>query len=183
MVYMPYTHTIGIVVNEYLQTSNPDIYSAGDCTTKYQFTHIAGLMGEMVAFNALLDAKRSTRDMLVPWCTYTHPEISHVGHTIRDLESLSIDYGTYTSTFGDRAHCEGQKGTFCTVYFNKLTGVLYGATIVGDTAGDIISEISMAMKGSVTLEHIAQVIHPYGSSLCACLTLYVYLYICDTVTL
>jgi len=153
----------GIVVNDHLQTSNKNIYAVGDCCTKYQFTHVADFMARIVIRNALFFGRAKFSSLLIPWSTFTSPEVAHVGYYPHDLEEQGIQFTTYTKNFGDvdRAILEGETEGFVKIHCKKGSDTILGATIVGPSAGDMISEISVAMQNKVGLSSIATVIHPY----------------------
>ena len=99
----------GVVVNDRLQTSNPDIYAVGDVATRYQFTHSADFMARLVVRNALFFGRDRFSRLLIPWAVYTQPEIAHVGLYERDLEERDREYVTFTRPLAnvDRAIVDG----------------------------------------------------------------------------
>ncbi|CAM9105797.1 unnamed protein product [Laminaria digitata] len=153
----------GVKVNDQLQTSNKAVYAVGDCCTKFQFTHAADFMARIVIRNALFFGKAKFSDLLIPWATFTEPEVAHVGLYPRDMEANKIAFDTYTKEFddNDRTILEGQTEGFVKIHVKRGTDRIIGATIVGDGAGDMISEISVAMQSKVGLGSLAGVIHPY----------------------
>eukprot|EP00884_Botryococcus_braunii_P021435 jgi/Botrbrau1/7976/Bobra.384_2s0004.1 len=153
----------GISVNDYLQSSARNIYAVGDCCTRYQFTHIADFMARMVVRNALFFGSGRFSSMLIPWCTYTQPEIGHVGLYPHDLEARGIPYETYTKELkdNDRAILEGQTEGFVTIHCRAKSDKILGATIVGENAGDLICEVAVAIQAGMGLGQLASVIHPY----------------------
>ncbi|CEM14661.1 unnamed protein product [Vitrella brassicaformis CCMP3155] len=158
-----YDDRMGVKVNDYLQTSNKSIYAVGDCCTKFHFTHAADFMARAVIRNALFWGKAKMSDLLIPWCTVTEPEIAHVGLYPRDMESGGIAYRTFTKPFAavDRAILEGDTEGFVKIHTKQGSDEILGATIVGPNAGDMISEISVAMESKMGLGALASVIHPY----------------------
>ncbi|CAM9994676.1 unnamed protein product, partial [Hapterophycus canaliculatus] len=130
----------GVKVNDQLQTTNKAVYAVGDCCTKYQFTHAADFMARIVIRNALFFGKAKFSDLLIPWATFTEPEVAHVGLYPRDMEAKNIAYDTYTKQFedNDRAILEGQTEGFVKIHVKRGTDRIIGATIVGDGAGDMI---------------------------------------------
>ncbi|MFC2172767.1 mercuric reductase [Acidobacteriota bacterium] len=153
----------GIKVDDRLRTANPRIYAAGDCCMKYKFTHAADSAARIVIQNALFMGRKKLSALTVPWCTYTDPEIAHVGQYERDLEAQEIPFDTYTMAFKevDRAILDGEDEGFVKVHIKKGSDKILGATILARHAGDMISEISVAMAGSIGLGALAGVIHPY----------------------
>jgi pyruvate/2-oxoglutarate dehydrogenase complex dihydrolipoamide dehydrogenase (E3) component len=153
----------GAQVNDQLQTSNPDIYAAGDICSPFQFTHAADFMARIVIRNALFKGHAKTSALTIPWCTYTEPEIAHVGL----YENQATEQGIATDTFTrelkdvDRAILESRTSGFVRVHVKKGTDRILGATIVASNAGDMISEITLAMTNGLGLKQIGNTIHPY----------------------
>lgn len=156
----------GVHVNDRLQTTNPDIFAVGDVASKYQFTHMADFMARLVIKNALFFGRDKVSDLLIPWATYTDPEVAHVGLYEKDLLERNIPYATITREFShvDRAIVDGEEEGFVKVHVGKSKGEILGATIVGSHAGDMISEISVAMQSGMSLGSLASVIHPYPTA-------------------
>ncbi|MFT5196663.1 MAG: pyruvate/2-oxoglutarate dehydrogenase complex dihydrolipoamide dehydrogenase (E3) component [Candidatus Promineifilaceae bacterium] len=154
----------GVTVNDLLQTTNSDIYAAGDVASKYQFTHVAGHSGAIVVQNALFPfPKRKFSDMIIPWVTFTEPEVAHVGMYETEAAEAGIEIDTYNVQMktNDRAVAERETAGFIKVHTVKGSGTILGATIVGSHAGEIINEITIAMKHKLSLGALASVIHPY----------------------
>lgn len=153
----------GVVVNDNLQTSNKNIYAVGDCCTKYQFTHMADFMARQAIRNALFFGSEKFSSLIIPWATFTDPEIGHVGLYEADLKERKMDFDLYVKEFddNDRAICDGETEGYVKVMCKKGTDQILGATIVGSHAGDMISEITLAMQTKTGLGKIATVIHPY----------------------
>ncbi|MEM7010229.1 MAG: FAD-containing oxidoreductase [Verrucomicrobiota bacterium] len=158
-----YDQRMGIKVDDNLRTTNPKIFAVGDVASKYQFTHMADFMARVVIRNSLFFGKDKASDLLIPWATYTDPEVAHVGLYEADLKEQGIEYSTFTKTFEhlDRAILEGETEGFVKIHTKKGTDKILGATIVGPHAGDMISEISVAIKADMGLGSLAGVIHPY----------------------
>ena len=161
-----YDKRMGIEVSDRLQTTNPDIYAVGDVAGKYQFTHMADFMARLVIRNALFFGRDKFSDLLIPWVTYTDPEIAHVGLYEKDLNERNVDHVTFTREFSDvdRSIVDGKTEGFVKIHVKKGSDQILGATIVGNHAGDMISEITVAMQGEVGLGKLANVIHPYPTS-------------------
>ncbi len=153
----------GVKVDEQLRTSNPRIYAAGDICFPYKFTHTADAMARIVIGNALFFSRGKTSTLTIPWCTYTDPEIAHVGLYPQDAEKKGIAIDTFTIEMSevDRAVLEGEEEGFLKVHVKKGKDEIVGATIVARNAGDMISELTVAMVGGVGLGSIAKTIHPY----------------------
>lgn len=157
---------LGIKVDDTLRTSHPRIYAIGDVAMKYKFTHMAGATARLVLQNALFKGRKKHTRLIVPWCTYTQPEIAHVG--LYEEEAVE-KHGqekvqTFTQLFEamDRSILEGHTLGFVKVHAVK--GKIVGATIVGEHAGDLISEITVAMQSGMKLGALASVIHPYPTA-------------------
>ena len=158
----------GVQVNDYLQTTNPRIYAAGDICSPFKFTHTADAMAQIVIRNALFPhpfglGRATTRSLIIPWCTYTEPEVAHVGMYAADAREQGIEVETFTQTFDevDRAVLDGEEDGFARIHLRKGTDRILGATIVGGNAGNIISEVTVAMKAGAGLGTIGGAIHPY----------------------
>ncbi|RMF38836.1 MAG: mercuric reductase, partial [Planctomycetota bacterium] len=153
----------GVRVNDRLQTTNPRIYAAGDVCSPYQFTHAADFMARIVLQNALFLGRKKVGSLIIPWCTYTSPEIAHVGLYEHEAEKQGIAIDTYVQDLSDvdRAILDGQDEGFVQVHVRQGTDRIVGATIVAEHAGDLISEITLAMTHGVGLSKIASTIHPY----------------------
>jgi pyruvate/2-oxoglutarate dehydrogenase complex dihydrolipoamide dehydrogenase (E3) component len=158
----------GIKVNAKLQTSNPNIYAAGDVCSRYKFTHAADAMAQIVIQNALfphpLNLGYANVDALVmPWCTFTEPEIAHVGMYEKEAKQKGFEVETYTHKLEevDRAILDGEEEGFARVHIKKGTDKILGATIVAAHAGEMISEFTVAMKAGAGAKTIAGTIHPY----------------------
>jgi pyruvate/2-oxoglutarate dehydrogenase complex dihydrolipoamide dehydrogenase (E3) component len=153
----------GVRVNDRLQTTNPNIYAAGDVCSKYKFTHAADFMARIVIQNALFQGRAKASALTIPWCTYTSPEIAHVGLNEQDARAQGIELDTYLQHFAniDRAILAGETEGFVKVQTKKGTDRILGATIVGPHAGDLISEITLAMTHGLGLQKLGSTIHPY----------------------
>ncbi len=153
----------GVQVDDRLRTSNPSIFAAGDVCMKYKFTHMADTAARIVVQNALFFGRKKLSAVQVPWCTYTEPEIAHVGLYEHDARDKGIEIDTYVQPMADvdRAIADGEEEGFVKVHCRKGSDEILGATIVARHAGDMISEITLAMVGKIGLGTIAGVIHPY----------------------
>jgi pyruvate/2-oxoglutarate dehydrogenase complex dihydrolipoamide dehydrogenase (E3) component/uncharacterized membrane protein YdjX (TVP38/TMEM64 family) len=153
----------GVLVNDCLQTTNPRIYAAGDVCMAWKFTHAADFAARLVIQNALFLGRKKASALTMPWCTYTDPEIAHVGLYERDARERGIELDTYVREFKevDRAVLDGEEEGFVKFHVRKGRDEILGATIVARHAGEMISEISVAMAARVGLGKLASVIHPY----------------------
>jgi pyruvate/2-oxoglutarate dehydrogenase complex dihydrolipoamide dehydrogenase (E3) component len=153
----------GVVVDDNLRTSNPRIYAAGDICSPYQFTHAADFMARTVIQNALFMGRARVSSLIIPWCTYTEPEVAHVGMYEKEAEEKGIAVETYNQPLRDvdRAVLEGETAGFARVHTKKGTDKILGATIVASHAGEMISHFTMAMTNGLGLKKIARTIFPY----------------------
>ncbi|MBU0937095.1 MAG: mercuric reductase [Spirochaetes bacterium] len=158
-----YDAKLGIKVNDFLQTSNRNIYAAGDICMAWKFTHAADAAARIALQNSLFGGRKRLSDLTMPWCTYTDPEIAHVGLYEADAPRLGIEVESYTVNMSenDRAITEGETEGFIKISVKKGTDTIVGATIMAAQAGNMISEISVAMAGKVGLKKLYNVIHPY----------------------
>ena len=157
----------GVTVDDHLRTTNPSVYAAGDVCMAWKFTHAADFAARIVIQNALfsigpLGRKRISK-LTMPWCTYTHPEVAHVGLTEHEAKNKGIEMDTFVQPLADvdRAVADGETEGFVKVHVKKGTDRILGATIVARNAGDMISEITLAMVNGLGLGRIANTIHPY----------------------
>jgi pyruvate/2-oxoglutarate dehydrogenase complex dihydrolipoamide dehydrogenase (E3) component len=164
-----YDRNTGIKVNDYLQTANPHIYAIGDVASPYKFTHVADEHARIAIRNALFFGHAKASALIVPWCTYTDPEIAHVGMYAHEAEQKGLKVGTFVQELSqaDRAVLDGETEGFVKVHVRDGTDKILGATIVASHAGDLISEITTAMKAGLGLGSIASVIHPYPTQAAA----------------
>jgi pyruvate/2-oxoglutarate dehydrogenase complex dihydrolipoamide dehydrogenase (E3) component len=153
----------GVRVNEYFQTTNRHIYAAGDICFPYQFTHIAEASARIVIQNALFFNSKKYKSMIIPWCTYTDPEIAHVGMYEKDAKEKGIPVETFVHYFKDvdRAILDGEDEGFVKVHVKKGKDKILGATIVARHAGEMIGEFTLAMTAGKGLKTLVNVIHPY----------------------
>jgi pyruvate/2-oxoglutarate dehydrogenase complex dihydrolipoamide dehydrogenase (E3) component len=155
--------TTGIRVNDFLQTTNARIYAAGDVCLAHKFTHMADATARIVLRNALLRGRRRLSALIVPWCTYTDPEIAHVGLYVRDAREQGIPVKTFTILMHDvdRAVTDGDEEGFLKIHVKEGTDEILGATVVAPHAGEMINELCLAMTAGIGLEELGHVIHAY----------------------
>jgi len=153
----------GVVVNDRLQTTNPRIYAAGDVCMQHKFTHMADAAARIVIQNTLFLGRKKLSAVHVPWCTYTDPEIAHVGLSARDAEQQGVAVDTFVTPLAsvDRAIADGEEEGFVKVHVKKGSDQILGATIVARHAGEMLNELTLAMVGRIGLATIANVVHPY----------------------
>ncbi len=154
---------MGVKVDDRLRTTNSRIYAAGDVCSKFKFTHAADAMARIVIQNALFKGRAKASALKVPWCTYTDPEIAHVGLSENDAKEQGIAHRVFKQELSrvDRAILDGEDDGFVKVLVHSKRDTILGATIVAAHAGDLLSEITLAMVGGLGLSTIAKTIHPY----------------------
>ncbi|MCA9267761.1 MAG: mercuric reductase, partial [Planctomycetales bacterium] len=153
----------GVKVNDRMQTTNARIYAAGDVCSPYQFTHAADFMARIVIQNALFKGRKRASSLVIPWCTYTSPEIARVGLDESQARAKGIEVDTFVQRLSevDRAILDGQDDGFVKVHVKKGSDRIVGATIVAQHAGEMISEFTLAMTHGLGLAQIGRTIHPY----------------------
>ncbi|KAI0558906.1 Pyridine nucleotide-disulfide oxidoreductase [Gracilaria domingensis] len=161
-----YDNKRGLKVNDTLQTTNPKIYGVGDVCSEYKFTHVSDFMARTVIRNALFFGKEKMSNLLIPYATFTTPEIAHVGLYESDMKEKGIRYKTFEKHFddNDRAICDGSTVGMVRVHVEEKSDSILGASIVGAGAGNMISEITLAMQSKTGLGALASVIHPYPTT-------------------
>ncbi|MCH7687766.1 MAG: FAD-dependent oxidoreductase [Planctomycetes bacterium] len=162
-VGVEYDNRAGVKVNDRLQTTNPRIYAAGDICSPYKFTHAADFQARIVIQNTLFMGRAKTSALTIPWCTYTEPEIAHVGLYEAEAKQKGLSIQTFIQPMSevDRAILDGETAGFVKVHLQDGTDKIVGATIVAAHAGDMISEITLAMVARQGLKTIGSTIHPY----------------------
>ncbi|RUX03514.1 mercuric reductase [Mesorhizobium sp. M8A.F.Ca.ET.023.01.1.1] len=153
----------GIKVDDYLRTSNPHIYAAGDVCLEYKFTHTAEATARIVVRNALFRGRERLSDLVVPWCTYTDPEIAHVGLYPLEARRNGIPVKTYTILMHDvaRAVMDGEEEGFVKIHVREGSDRILGATVVASHAGEMINAVTLAIRSGMGLHALADVIHPF----------------------
>ena len=154
----------GVTVNDFLQTTNKRIYASGDICLPYKFTHTADAASRAVIQNALFPGpKKKISKLLVPWCTYTDPEIAHVGLYPYQAGEQGLQFETWRVGMNDvdRAIADGTEDGFLKIHCRRGSDTILGATIVARHAGEMISEITTAMTAGMGLGAFSGVIHPY----------------------
>ena len=153
----------GVLVDDRLRTTNSRIYACGDVAATFKFTHVADAQARIVIQNALFFGRARSSKLVVPWCTYTSPEIAHVGLYEQDARDMGIEVDTMTVEMSqvDRALLDGEADGFLRLHLKKGTDKILGATLVAAHAGEIIGELCVAITAGVGLGKISGTIHPY----------------------
>ncbi len=153
----------GIEVDPSLRTLASHIYACGDVAGPYQFTHTADHQARLILRNALFPGKSKIDYRVVPWCTFTDPEVARIGLNEREAREKNVPYDVYSYNLHelDRALCDREGEGFIKVLTNKGTDQLLGVTLVGPHAGDLIHELALAMHQRIGLKKIVSMIHIY----------------------
>ena len=153
----------GVRVDDWLRTSNPRVFAAGDVCLDKKYAHSAEATARLAVHNALLGADQRLSALIIPWCTYTDPEIAHVGLFVRDARDRSIPIKTYTVLMRDidRAVTDGEDEGFVKVHVEEGGDRILGATMVARHAGEMINVLSLAINCGIGLARVADVIHAY----------------------
>ncbi len=153
----------GVEVDDRLRTSNKKVYAVGDVASRYKFTHTADALARIAIQNSLFFGRAKASDLVVPWCTYTSPEVAHVGLYEQEAIEQGHEVDTLTLPMADvdRAVLDGATEGFLRLHVVKGKDKILGATLVAEHAGDLLSEVTLAIASGVGLGKIAGVIHPY----------------------
>jgi pyruvate/2-oxoglutarate dehydrogenase complex dihydrolipoamide dehydrogenase (E3) component len=153
----------GVIVDHRLRTTNAKIFAAGDICSRYKFTHAADAMARIVIANSLFLARRKVTDLVIPWCTYTDPEIAHVGYYEKEAQGVGFEVATITESLTDvdRAILDGEREGFARVHYDKKTGRILGGTLVARHAGEMINELTLAMVAKQRMSVLSSTIHSY----------------------
>ncbi len=153
----------GIRVDDFLCTTQPNIYAAGDVCLAHRYTHTAEASARIVVQNALFRGHERMSALVLPWCTFTDPEIAHVGLYVREANRLGIPIKTFTVPMHevDRGVTDSEQRGFVKIHVLERTDKILGATIVARHAGDMINEITLAIMAGIRLRTLAKVIHAY----------------------
>ena len=166
-VGVEYDKKQGVIVNDYLQTTNPKIYAAGDICLEFKFTHAADAAARIVIKNTLFSpfglGRSKISSLVMPWVTYTDPEIAHVGMYEQEAKEKGIDFETIKIALSDvdRAIADSEESGFVKIVHKRGSDQILGATIVARHAGEMISEVTTAIVGKLGLNTLSGVIHPY----------------------
>ena len=158
-----YDAATGIHVDDFLRSSNPCIYAAGDVCLEHKFTNTAAASARIVVRNALFLGRQRMSALTIPWCTYTDPEIAHVGLYVKQARQQGIPVKTFTIPMHDvdRAIADSEEDGFVKIHVREGTDQILGATIVARHAGEMINSISLAMVTGIGLRALANVVHAY----------------------
>jgi len=164
-----YDAQAGIRVNDFLQTTNRNIYAAGDVCAKPRLLHFEPESSRLVVQNALRLGHKRASALTVPWCTYTDPEIAHVGIYVREARTKDIPVKTFTVPMHEvhRAICDAEEDGFVKIHVREGSDRILGATIVARHAGEMINDVTLAIQSGIGLRKLGSVIRPYPTQAAA----------------
>jgi pyruvate/2-oxoglutarate dehydrogenase complex dihydrolipoamide dehydrogenase (E3) component len=157
----------GVRVDDTLRTTNSRIWAVGDVCMEWKFTHAADAAAKIVVQNALFAVgpigRKKLSDLIMPWCTYTEPEIAHVGMYERDAKEAGVEIDTYQVSIAEanRAVTDGQEEGLVKVHVRKGSDEIVGATVVASHAGDLVTQFTMAIQNKIGLGSFTNIIYPY----------------------
>ncbi|WP_099827677.1 mercuric reductase [Oceaniglobus indicus] len=153
----------GIEVDDFMRTTNRRVFAAGDVCGGHMFTHVANAAARIAVRNALFFGRQRLSRQIIPWCTFTDPEIAHVGLRADQAISQGIPIKTYTVLMheNDRAITDGEETGFVKIRVRQGGDRILGATVVARHAGDMLNEITLAMERRIGLRALSGVIHAY----------------------
>ena len=152
----------GIKVDDRMRTSQKHIYAAGDVSGGYLFTHAAGYEGGIVVSNAIFHLPRKADYTLLPWCTYTDPELASIGMNESAAKKTGMEHSVWTEEFrnNDRSLAEGEETGRIKMILNEKEAPV-GVQIFGPHAGDLVGEWVATLNGGVKLSRLVSAVHPY----------------------
>lgn len=156
----------GVEVDDRLRTTNRRIFAVGDVASSFQFTHVADAQARIAVRNALFFGRGKSSSLVIPAATYTSPEVARVGPTSSDLQASGIDVETLEVSLSevDRARLDGDEEGFVQVHLRRGKDEILGATIVAPHAGDLIVQVTQAMKLGIGLLALGDVVFPYPTT-------------------
>jgi len=168
-VGVKYSCDSGVKVNDFLQTTNSRIYAAGDVCLEHKFMHFEDASARLVVHNALFWGRERLSALTIPWCTYTDPEIAHVGLYVTEAIRKCIPVKTFTVPMHDvdRAIADGEEEGFVKIHVKEGSDKILGATVVARHAGEMINDITLAIGSRLGMDALARVIHPYPTQAAA----------------
>ena len=152
-----------IRVDDFLRTTNPHVYAAGDVCMSHKFTHVAESTARLAIYNVLRGTQQRHADLTIPWCTFCDPEIAHVGLQVWEARAQSIPVKTFTVMMQDvdRAITDGQDRGFVKLHVREGSDTIIGATIVASRASEMINELCVAIGSGIGLRKLASTVHTY----------------------
>ena len=157
----------GVRVDDTLQTTNPRVFAVGDVCMSWKFTHAADAAAKIAVQNALFSVgpfgRKKLSALVMPWCTYTDPELAHVGLSEATAQAGNVAIDTYRVALSEnnRAVTDGQEEGLVKVHVRKGSDRIVGATIVAAHAGELITQFTLAIQHGIGLGAFTNVIYPY----------------------
>ena len=156
----------GVRVDERMRTSNPRVYAIGDVASRFRFTHAADAQARLVVRNALFFGRAKASSLVIPWCTYTSPEVAQVGIGAEEARQRGDAVQTITIPMAevDRARTDGETEGFVRIHLQAGTDTILGATLVAPHAGELVTQVTQAMTAGIGLGRIGDTIFPYPTA-------------------
>mmetsp|Transcript_22717 Transcript_22717/g.43152 ORF Transcript_22717/g.43152 Transcript_22717/m.43152 type:complete len:579 (-) Transcript_22717:18-1754(-) len=158
----------GVEVNDLAQSSNSNVYAVGDCVASVpRLTHMSGEMAKLVVQNALFGDDWKLSSLVVPAVAYTEPEYATAGiysQAMAEQQGLAVDTYRAGLEHNDRGILESSNVGFCKIFCKKDTDEIVGCTIVAERAGEMINEVTLAIKNNIGLRAIGRNIHAYPTT-------------------
>lgn len=153
----------GIRVDDFLCTTNPNVYAAGDVCMPYKFTNAAQASAHIAVQNALLSGQQRHTELTIPWCTFCDPEIAHVGLRVLEARQRSIPIKSFTIMMQDvdRAITDGQDVGYLKIHIEDGTDKILGATIVASRASELVNEMAVILGSGISMNKLANIVHTY----------------------
>ncbi|MDL2284717.1 NAD(P)/FAD-dependent oxidoreductase [Oxalobacter sp. OttesenSCG-928-P03] len=154
----------GIVVDDYLRTTNKHIHAIGDCNGSYLLSHAAMHQGMLALMNTMMmpPLKKKYLKYPVPWTVFTEPQVSHVGRTSAELDAEHIDYEMVETKYSDYENAvAGDKGEGYVRVYASSAGRIYGVSIVGANSGEMINEWALAIQHNIGLYDLMMTMHSF----------------------
>jgi pyruvate/2-oxoglutarate dehydrogenase complex dihydrolipoamide dehydrogenase (E3) component len=153
----------GVQVDDELRTTNPRVFAVGDICSKLKFTHLADAHARMVVENALFFRHRKVSRLIIPWVTYTSPEVAHVGYDEDDARAAGYDVDSIKVQLSevDRAVLDGEDDGFLEIHVDRRNGRVLGGTLVAEHAGEMIGELAVVVTNRLKIGALGKTIHPY----------------------
>jgi pyruvate/2-oxoglutarate dehydrogenase complex dihydrolipoamide dehydrogenase (E3) component len=152
-----------VETDDRLRTSSSRIYAVGDVNGRMHFTHAADAQARIAIQNALFFGRKRVSDLVVPWCTYTSPEVAHVGIPAEEVARRGEEVESITIPLEqvDRARLDGADDGFLRVHLRRGSDRILGATFVAEHAGDLIAPLVAAMTTGMGLDALGSAVLPY----------------------
>jgi pyruvate/2-oxoglutarate dehydrogenase complex dihydrolipoamide dehydrogenase (E3) component len=154
---------LGIRTDDFLRTTNPNVYAAGDVCLELKFTNAAEASARLAVHNALNGGQQRKSELIIPWCTYCYPEIAHIGMHVWQARRDGIPVKSFTVMMhdNDRAIADGVEEGFVKIHVAEGTDKILGATIVATRASELINEMSVIMRAGIGMTDLAGIVHTY----------------------